>query len=172
MKSMTCLFAIILVIVVGCDSPDERLVHQLAETSREVVQQHQEIAKTQHEIAEGSKQLVNAVAESRHEHNELQRKIQVQRDNLDAERKAIAVERRFESVLAPAISTTGVLLVAALPLVLCWYLLHGLRHQDDDVSEVLISHLVGQTPELLGTRNDRPAIGQRSSASGDEPPPF
>ena len=71
------------------------------------------------------------------------------------------------------IETTGVLLIAALPLVLCWYLLHGLRGQDEDGSEVLISQLVSQTPELLGTRNNRPAIGQRSSASGDkEEPPF
>ncbi len=62
MKSMICMFAIILVIAVGCDTPDEGLVHQLAETSREVVQQNQEIAKTQHEIAEGSKQLVNGVS--------------------------------------------------------------------------------------------------------------
>ena len=46
MKIMTCLFTIVLVIAVGCDSPDERLVHQLAETSREVVQQNREIAKT------------------------------------------------------------------------------------------------------------------------------
>ena len=172
MKSMTCLFAIILVIAVGCDSPDERLVHQFAETSREVVQQHQEIAKTQHEIAEGSKQLVNAVAESRHEHNELQRNIQTQRDNLESERKAIATERRFESLLAPVISTTGVLLIAALPLVLCWYLLHGLRGPDEEVSEVLISQLVSQTPELLGTRNDRPGIGQRVGSTGDAKPPF
>jgi len=172
MKSMTCLFAIILVIAVGCDSPDERLVHQLAETSREVVQQHQEIARTQHEIAEGSKQLVNAVAESRREHNELQRSIQVQRDHLESERKAIAAERVRESILGPVINTTGVLLVAALPLVLCWYLLHGLRSQDEDVSEVLISQLADQTPELLGMRSDRPAIGQRASSTSDKDPPF
>ena len=55
---MTCLFAIILVIAVGCDSPDERLVHQLAETSRGVVLQNQEIAKTQHEIAERKATIV------------------------------------------------------------------------------------------------------------------
>jgi len=172
MKSMTCLFAIILVIAVGCDTPDERLVHQLADTSREVVQQNQEIAKTQHEIAEGSKLLVNAVAESRHEHNELQRNIQTQRDNLESERKAIADERRFESLLAPVIETAGVLLVAALPLVLCWYLLHGLRGPDEEVSEVLISQLVSQTPELLGMRNSRLGIGQQASSAGDEVPPF
>ena len=172
MKNRLGTFAIILVIAVGCDSPNERLVNQLADTSQEVVRQRQEVARTQHEIAEGSKQLVNAIADSRHEHNELQRDLQLQRDKLESERKAIATERRFESVLAPVISTTGVLLVAALPLVLCWYLLHGLRDQDEDVSEVLISKLVRQSPELLGTRNDRPAIGERARAVSEEEPPF
>ena len=172
MKSMICMFPIILVIAVECDTPDERLVHQLADTSREVVQQNQEIAKTQHEIAEGSKQLVNAVAESRHEHNELQRNVQAQRDSLESERRSIAVERRNESLLVPVIETVGVLLVAGLPLVLCWYLLHGLRGQDDDVSEVLVSQLVRQSPELLGTTNNRLGIGQRVAAGGDEEPPF
>ena len=172
MKNMTCTFAIILMIAVGCDSPDERLVHQLAETSREVVRQNQEIARTQHEIAEGAKQLVNAVAESRSEHNDLQRNLQQQRDHLERERKAIAAERVRESILGPLIETAGVLVVAALPLVLCWYLLHGLRGQDDDVSEVLVSQLVRQSPELLGMRSDRPAIGQRASSTGDEDPPF
>jgi hypothetical protein len=71
-----------------------------------------------------------------------------------------SVERRFESLLAPVIETTGVLLIAALPLVLCWYLLHGLRGQDEDVSEVLVSQLISQTPELLGARNNRPGIWQ------------
>jgi hypothetical protein len=172
MKNRIDFFAIILVIAAGCDSPDERLVRQLADTSREVVQQNQQIARTQHEIAEGSRHLVNAVAESRREHNELQQNLQTQRDNLESERKAIAAERRFESVLAPVISTTGVLLVAALPLVLCWYLLHGLRDQNDDVSEVLVSQLVRQSPELLGIRAERPAIGQRATAIAEQEPPF
>jgi uncharacterized membrane-anchored protein YhcB (DUF1043 family) len=171
MKIMTCMFATLLVIAVGCNSPDERLVHQLAETSREVVQQNKEITKTQHEIAEGSKQLVKAVAESRHEHSTMQQDLQQQRDHLERERKAIAGERRYESLLAPVLETTGPLIVAALPLVLCWYLLHGLRGQDEEVSEVLVSQLVRQSPELL-TKNDRPAIGQRTASTGNEELPF
>ncbi len=71
------------------------------------------------------------------------------------------------------IETTGVLLVAALPLVLCWYLLHGLRGQDEEVSEVLVSQLLRQSPELLGMRDNRPAIGMRASSDADdEEPPF
>lgn len=172
MKSMTCLFAIILVIAVGCDSPDERLVHQLADTSQEVVRQRQEVARTQHELAEGSKQLVNAIAESRHEHNELQRDLQQQRDNLESERKAIATERRFESLIAPAIQTTGVLLVAALPLVLCWYLLHGLRTPDEDISEVLIQNFIGVEQLALPTTADRQRIERETPPALVEDPPF
>ena len=106
-------------LAVGCDAPDERLVRQIAETSREVVQQNKEAARSHHELAEGSKRLVEAVAESRYEHNELQGNLQQQRDRLELERKSIASVRQTESLLAP-ISTTGGLLVAALPLVLCW----------------------------------------------------
>ena len=117
MKSMTCLFAIILVIAVGCDSPDERLVHQLAETSREVVEQNQEIAKTQHEIAEGSKQLVNAVAESRHEHNELQRNIQTQRDHLELQQRGTRHDRMLGlgGTLAIVLVGVTVLVLEGLP---------------------------------------------------------
>jgi ABC-type transport system involved in cytochrome bd biosynthesis fused ATPase/permease subunit len=172
MKIMTYMFAILLVIAVGCDSPDERLVHQLAETSREVVQQNKEVAKTQHEIAEGSKQLVNAVAESRHEHNGMQQDLQQQRDHLERERKSIAANRRSESRLVPVLETTGLLIVAALPLVLCWYLLHGLRGQDEEVSEVLVSQLVSRSPELLNTKSRRPEIGLNIRSTEDEELPF
>ncbi|MCB9941519.1 MAG: hypothetical protein H6823_25065 [Planctomycetaceae bacterium] len=47
------------------------------------------------------------------------------------------------------IETAGVVLIAALPLLLCRYLLHGLRGQDEEVSEVLISQLVSQTDRKI-----------------------
>ena len=173
MKSKTCMFAIILVIAVGCDSPDERLVNQLADTTREVVQQNQEVARSHHELAEGSKRLVEAVAESRHEHSEQQSSLQKQMDLLELERKSIASARLRESWLCPVINTTGGLLVATLPLVLCWYLLHGLRSESEEVSEVVIEQLVRQTPELLGTaNNDQRSIEHQRTPARDEVPPF
>ena len=172
MKNVIYELVIVLMIAVGCETPDERLVHQLAETSREVVRQNQEIARTHHELAEGSKQLVEAVAESRQEHNAMQRELQQQRDSLDSERKAIATARSRESLLVPLLSTAGVLVVATLPLVLCWYLLHGLRGHDDDVSEVLVRELVQLTPELLDAKRDQQAIEQRPISTEDQEPPF
>jgi hypothetical protein len=172
MKNVTYNLAIVLVIAAGCETPDERLVHQLAETNREVLHQNQEIARTHHELAEGSKQLVEAVAESRQEHNAMQRELQQQRDSLDSERRAIAVTRNRESLLVPFLSTAGVFVVATLPLVLCWYLLHGLRCHDDDVSEVLVRELVQHAPDLLGAQRDQQAIEQQPISTDDQEPPF
>ena len=172
MKNTICSFAVVLTIAIGCETPDETLVHQLAETSREVVHQNQEIARTHHELAEGSKQLVTAVAESRHEHHEMQRELQQERDKLEGERKAIAVTRSRESLLVPILNATGALVVATLPLVLCWYLLHGLRDYQDDVSELLIHELVQHPPELLRANPDEQAIEQGSVSTGNLEPPF
>ncbi|MCA9125156.1 MAG: hypothetical protein KDB11_33505 [Planctomycetales bacterium] len=176
MKNMICSHTLGLMITLGtlsgCDTPDERLVRDLAETSREVVQQQQEIAKSHSELAEGSKRLVNAVADSRHEHQELQQTLQQQSDKLDAERRAIASSRQRESLLVPVLETMGVLLVASLPLILCWYLLHSLRDQADDISERLVSELVNQMPKLVAGNRGLQGI-ERSEPQADRiEPPF
>ncbi|MBP85704.1 MAG: hypothetical protein CMJ64_03150 [Planctomycetaceae bacterium] len=82
-------------------------------------------------------------------------------------RITVRVERYRESLLGPVIETAAALIVSALPLVLCSCLLHGLRGQDEDVSEVLVSQLVRQSPELLGNANSQatPAHGANSHPS-------
>ena len=62
--------------------------------------------------------------------------------------------------------------VAALPLVLCWYLLHGLRSPDEDVSEVLIQNLVSEQLALAPPPPARPAIEHDAPPALDEDPPF
>lgn len=173
MKYVTGTFVILLLIAGGCDTPDERLVQQLANTSREVVEQNQEVARTQREIAEGSKRLVNAAAEARDDHREMQRELQQQRDALEQERKAIAGQRHWESLLAPVLENVGVLIIVALPLLLSWYLLHGLRTSEEDVSEELAHQLTLFAGELPDSRDHRQRIvhGQLP-AEDEEPPPF
>jgi len=62
-------------------------------------------------------------------------------------------------------------LVAALPLVLCWYLLHGLRTPEEDVSEVLIQNLVSEHL-ALPSPPDRQRIEQENPPALTEDPPF
>jgi len=98
--------------------------------------------------------------------------LQEQRAQLDAERRSIAADRVRESLLAPVVSSVGLMLVAALPLVLCWYLLHGLRTPDEDVSEVLIHNLVSEQLALPTTPPDRQRIEQEIPPAVAEDPPF
>jgi hypothetical protein len=163
---------LLIVLAIGCSSTDDRLVRHVAESNRQQAEQNQEMARLHHEVAEGTSRLVNAVAESRTEMLDMEHELQDQRTQLDSERRSLANERHRESVLAPVLSNVGLLLVAALPLVLCWYLLHGLRTPDEDVSEVLIQKLVSDQLALPSTPPARPAIEHDAPAALVEDPPF
>ncbi len=165
--------AMILLIVLanGCSSSDDRLVQHVAESNRQQAAQNNEMAKVHREVAEGTSRLVKAVAESRKEMVAMESDLQEQRTRLDKERRSIANERHRESLLAPIVSSVGLMLVAALPLVLCWYLLHGLRTPDEDVSEVLIQNLVGEHLALPSSP-DRQRMEQDTPPALTEDPPF
>lgn len=163
---------LMIILVTGCSSTDDRLVRHVAESNRQQAEQNQEMAKLHHEVVEGTSRLVNAVAESRTEMLEMEHELQEQRTQLDTERRSLANERHRESLLAPVLSNVGLLLVAALPLVLCWYLLHGLRSPDEDVSEVLIQNFIGVEQLTLPTTSERHAIEHETAPALAEDPPF
>jgi hypothetical protein len=163
---------LLIVLATGCSSSDDRLIRHVAESNRQQAQQNSEMAKLHQEVASGTSRLVEAVAESRKEMVAMESDLQEQRTQLDAERRAIANERHRESLLAPVVSSVGLMLVAALPLVLCWYLLHGLRTPDEDVSEVLIQNLVSEQLALPATPPDRQRIEQETPPALAENPPF
>lgn len=164
---------LILLIVgtVGCSSTDDRLVRHVTESNRQQAEQNQEMAKLHHEVAEATSRLVNAVAESREEMLGMEHELQDQRSQLEAERRLLANERHRESLLAPTLSNVGLMLVAALPLVLCWYLLHGLRSSEDDASEVLMQALVDDQLPLPDSRSTRQAIEQETPRALTQEPP-
>ena len=165
----------LIVLAIGCSSSDDRLVRHVAESNRQQAQQNSEMAKVHREVAEGTSRLVDAVAESRKEMVAMESDLQDQRTQLDKERRSLANERHRESILAPVLSNVGLMLVAALPLVLCWYLLHGLRTPDEDVSEVLVQELVSDRPRMLSSLGLRQRIEQSAPISCEddsESPPF
>ena len=162
---------LLIILTTGCSSSDDRLIRHVAESNRQQAAQNQEMAKVHREVAQGTSRLVEAVAESRKEMVAMESDLQEQRTQLDVERRSIANERRRESLLAPVVSSVGLLLVAALPLVLCWYLLHGLRTPDEDVSEVLIQNLVSEQI-ALPPPPDRQRIEHETPPALTEDPPF
>jgi len=163
---------LLIVLAAGCSSSDDRLIKHVAESNRQQAEQNVEMAKVHREVAEGTSRLVEAVAESRKEMVAMESDLQEQRTQLDEERRSIANERHRESLLAPIVSSVGLMLVAALPLVLCWYLLHGLRTPDEDVSELLIQNLVSEQLALPATPPDRQRIEQENPPALTEDPPF
>jgi len=135
---VAALIALAIISLVGCDE-DERLARLSEKAADRQASQNQEMTKLNREVAEGTKRLVKADAESRKELVSLQRDLQAeqseighQRDQLETERKQIAQQRRRDPIIANAITGLGVLLACLAPLLLCWYLLRGVRDENDD----------------------------------------
>ncbi len=172
---------LLLLIVTGCNSSGERLVKLGQQSCERQAEQNQTIAeqsrkvtgttaslleandKARQEILGIQRELVDRDAACRQELNTLQRQSQAafqkerasldrQLENLEAERKQIARERHLAPVIAAAITYAALLVVCALPLLLCGYLLYTVRHtacEDDAVTELLIEELVADQPRFL-----------------------
>lgn len=141
----------------GC-TDDSRVTQVAREAADRQAEQNRQIAHQNQEIAETTKRLVEADATARkeiiasqHDLQGQQADVGRQRDALETERKEIAQERRWDSVLGPAFETIAVLLVCALALGLCGYLIYGLRHDGgcEAESEILVRDLTSDRPVLL-----------------------
>lgn len=189
-------WAVVMLIVVGCDSRDERLA-DFAERSIDTQQQQNEIIGRQSEqvvlesraLAEAAKEVVAADAQARQEliaaQRELNQGLQVeragvhqQRDELEKERREIADQRFRDPVIATTLHTIGLLLVCLAPLVLAAYALRQLNQRVDDgakLGDLLVEELSTDRPLLLPAVH-RPlltAVADKSASgtsSGDEPP--
>jgi hypothetical protein len=163
------------VLAIGCDE-DQRLVEQAREADERQAEQNRQIAHQNHQLAEATNQLIEADAKSRQELVALERDLQAeravvgkQRDELEAERKGLASQRLQASLLVECIDGAITILACLLPLVLCWYLLVGLRNSgnDEPLGELLAMELVAESPSpLLPTPDARSA-----AVDGYLPPP-
>jgi hypothetical protein len=163
----TVKWILMIVLFTACSLPagcgeDARLAKMANENSQRQAAQNEEMARLNREIAEGSKRLVAANADANDKLLTAQQQLDKQRTQIDAQRQVLADERHRESILGPLITTVGTLLICALPLVLCWFLLHGLRKggQEADISQLLIEEIVAEQPTLLPTPSAPAAIDQ------------
>ena len=173
--SYTLLALITAVLAIGCDE-DKRLVEFAKEADQRQAEQNHEIAHQNHEIASATKQLVEADAKARQELVAMEHDLQAeratigqQRDQLEIERRELASARQRESLLSEVLAGGMTLLACLLPLLLCWYLLHGLRsqNQDEALGELLVMELAGDTMSPL-----LPAPGPRLPPEGLLPEPL
>lgn len=152
--------------IAGCDSTDQRLVQQAETASQRQADQNRQIAHQNHQIAEATNRLVEADAQARKETLSLQRDLQKGHNELEGERRELAARRHSEPIIAAVLTNVGLALTCLLPLVLCWYLLHGLRQEpaDTELSDLLVSELVAESPLLLPPLSANPVpVSDRAS---------
>ena len=81
-------------------------------------------------MVEGENQSRKELVALQRDLQQQQAEVGKQRDQLESQRQQLAAQRYRESLLAPVISSIGLLLVCALPCVFAWYLLHGWISKD------------------------------------------
>ena len=174
-----------LALIPACSSsPDARLSRLVQDSTHQQAQQNQKMADANRTVSDNHRRVVEAVETSRKEIVALERDVREQVDRLDEERRDLAAYRQNESLLVPILETCGTVLVAALPLVICLYLLHGLSNQpnDDEVHEVVMQQWLeannGQVrigenePPQSRRRVGRSRSRARQAERDDTPPPF
>jgi hypothetical protein len=154
--------AILLIcLIVGCGSNDERLAKMAQDHDTQQAAQNRTMAELQKSVADGTKRLVEAEAESREKFQAMQENLRAdqatvgeQRDKLEGERREIAQQRIRDPIIAASIVQVGLWLACLLPLVLAGYLVWAMRHtpsQDDAiVVEFLVTDMAAEHPLLLG----------------------
>jgi hypothetical protein len=153
------LLGALLVVLSGCDE-DER----------------QKTSHAQAEVAEASRQLVQADAKARGEIVGLQRDLQQgqddvgrQRDQLENDRRQVADQRNRDPILANAILDVGMILACLLPLILCIVVVHALRDRtqtDATLTEILIEEIASDKPVLLSNTGCKAALGHEPDREG------
>ena len=144
----------------GCrPSPDERIAQLTQQSLDTQARQNDRLVQQNQLVIEASKELVAKDAEARAEMVDLQHDLQLdqrevgrQRDTLEQERRQLAGERYQEQLVSSAITTVGLLLIAALPLVVALYMLravHATESSDAVLAEVLVDEILTDQPRLL-----------------------
>jgi len=162
----------------GCRSPDDSLVELAREGTARQAEQNRHMSELQHQVAEGSRQLVEADARARQELAELQRDLRGdqaevgrQRDALEIERREIAAQRRGGSLLGPALVAAATLIACIAPLLVCFRVVRGLWAADtseDTLAEFLVQELVAERPVILPTASPQP-VRLGNDTSTDSP---
>ena len=151
---------LLLLPMTGCGSNDDRLVTMAKDHEGRQHEQNLRMAELQKSVADASKRLVEAEAESREKFQAMQENLRSdqatigqQRDALEADRREIAAQRNRDPIIAASIVQIGTVLATLLPLLLAGYLVWAMRHNagEDDavVAEMLVSELVSEHPRLL-----------------------
>ena len=174
LRPITMMLLAALVIGNGCNSDDSRVAEVAVEAAKRQAQQNQEMAHLNREVAEGTKRLVEGQAEADQRFQSMQQDLHAQRDQLETERRQQAETRQRDSLLAPVLTTLGVLLVCSLPLIVCWKLLTGLGNESAEatIAQLLIDDVIGPNGTASSVGEEWAALqAPQAPVTGIESPP-
>jgi hypothetical protein len=144
-------FTILILTTLGCRGANEE---QLRHWQQAQVDQ---LNRQAQENSAAAQALVTADARAREEMIALERDLQAersensrQRELLEDERKTLAQQRQQAPVIAAALQSAGIVLLCALPLVVCWLLLRNLAGDvaGKELEDLLILNLAQQSDRL------------------------
>jgi hypothetical protein len=172
------LAAIIIGIISGGCESDQRLMDLSRESLNRQAEQNEQIARQGQAVTDTTQQLIKAESAVQSEATVLEQQLHAersaldrQREGLENERRELADDRRRDPMIAESIKGLTVLVAAALPLVICWYLARSLflsAGEDATAVEVLIDQLATRKPLLSDCASvalPSPVRGDRSMAS-------
>jgi hypothetical protein len=184
--------------IAGCDSQDRRLAEyaqratdQQARQNERMAQQAEAVARQGQEVAAAAHNLVEQDAAARreliqaqdrlHQQNHVERsRLNHQREQVEAERKAASAAAVRDPVIAEAVVTAGLILATLLPLLVTIYAIRRLPERspvDELLSDTLLQglvtgqsagHLPASPPQPLAD-SFPPRIDGRSATGSDAP---
>jgi len=158
----------LLVISSSCENDSSQVAQVAQEAGRRQAEQSLEMTHLNREVAAGTKRLVEGQTDAAQQWQTMEQKILEQRDQLEAERRQQADTRQRDSLLAPILWTTGVLLLCCLPLLVCWQLLTGLatETQAATITQLLLDEMI--CPSSIATKpgDALPAWEELRASSG------
>ncbi|MDZ4820666.1 MAG: hypothetical protein SGJ20_17005 [Planctomycetota bacterium] len=181
MKTNTVRLIIVIcpiILVIGCGG-NEEVTRVAVQASDRQAQQNTELARLNREVAAGTKALVENDAKARGELIAAQKNLQSQqaeigknRDQLEVERQAMSQQRHTVSLWTPVLQGLGMVLIAALTISLCCFLLYGMRRNDDgggqELGELLVMELTAKQPRWLPLPpTNAPALSSPSDSGSD-----
>jgi hypothetical protein len=148
---------VVSLVYLGCDS-DQRVVEISRESLNRQAEQNAQMAKQSQAVTETTHELIKAESTVQSDANRLQQQLHTERSTLDQqrqdlenERRSLAAERQRDPIIAESIKGFALVVAAALPLVVCWYLVRSLflsTSEDFTAAEILIEQLATQGPLL------------------------
>lgn len=153
------LIILLTLMTASCASNDDRLIEMAREHAARQAESQRQATELQHQVAEGSRQLVESDAKARKDLTALQQQLRSdqaeigqQRDQLENDRREIAAQRYRDPIIAAIITDIGIVLACLLPLAVCIYVLWSVTRpgeSDRDVAELLVQEFVAPEPRFL-----------------------